>query len=514
MVTAMVMGMVAKVISNNKQSLCSLCILLSGVAVLFSMPLTAGDWKISPHLSVRGTYTDNADLSSSDEESEFYTQVTPAVTIKREGAGRVQADIDYALDYTENRPGNRGRSIAHSLGSNLQAELYKDVIFLDASAGAHLSSATSGGQRGSDSVGNVSDPIQTYTYTLSPYFKHHFGRYIDTLTRYTFDQVVNSGRGGSDSYNNQVLLSINSGPYFTRVPWGLSYRQSKTNNEDGAADSETTSLNGNVSYIVNRKWRINLNGGKVDNDIQSSRSSTDGFTWDAGATWTPNPRTDMNFSYGHQVFGQSFAFDFNHRWRRAVWRASYNKTLTDSRSQQIAQGSAYRAERADYGATYLAQDAYEYSYFGETTGSDGKPIYLYKRDFDYATLTDEHYVIETLNTGFTLETHRSNFSIDAHFTRREYEVSRNKGRDIGINANWSRQLTPKTDAKVALSWQKNRADENATEDTRWTVNLGLSKRLTENTSANLDYKHSRLNSTDSTGEYKENQLSLSLASKW
>jgi len=141
---AMVMDTATKVISSKKQLLhpCNMIrascvyVLINGVIVLFSAQLlAAGDWKISPQISVKGIYTDNANLSSSDKKSQFYTQVTPGVAIKREGAGRVQVNLDYALDYTKNRPRNRGRSIAHSLNSSMQAELYKDVIFFDASAG-------------------------------------------------------------------------------------------------------------------------------------------------------------------------------------------------------------------------------------------------------------------------------------------------------------------------------------------------------------------------------------------
>jgi len=489
----MVTDTVTKKVNSNKKHLPHLlCMLMSGIAVLFSAQLTAGDWKISPNISVKGTYTDNAILSSTNKKSQFYTQVTPGVAINREGAGRVQLNANYALTYTGNRPGNRGRGIAHSLRSNMQAELYKDVIFFDANVGARLGSATSGGQRSGAVVGDTSNPIQTYTYNLSPYFKHHFGRYADILTRYTFNQVINSGKSGLDSYKNQVLISINSGPYYTRFPWGISYRQSKTGYENGIRDSETTSFNSNVSYILNRKWRINLNGGKVDYDIQSSRSSTDSVTWSAGATWTPNPRTNMDFSYGQKMFGPSFGFNFNHRLRRSTWTLNYNKSLTSSRSQQLSQSNNASGFNGNQGANY--QPGYSYS--------------------DYATLTDEYYVIETLNTGLTLNTRRSTLDVNAHFTRREYEVSGNKGRDIGVNANWSRQLTPKTDAKVTVSWQKNRVNENSAEQTRWRLSLGLSRRLTAYTSANLDYKYRRLDSTASTGEYRENLISLSLASKW
>jgi len=485
------MGTIAKVINNNApfyllcmMKLSSACMVMGGVAILFSMQLSAGDWKIAPHMAVKGTYSDNADLSNTDKKSQFYTQVTPAVAIQREGGGRVQLELNYELDYTKNRPGNRGRPIAHFLDSDMQAELFKNVLFLDASIGAYLSSLTSGGQRGRDSVGDVSDPVQTYVYTLSPYFKHHVGQYFDILTRYTFDQVLYSGKGGSGSKNNQVLVAINSGTHFSRLGWGISSRHSKTNNRDGAKDSDTTSINGNVSYLIDRKWRINLGGGKIDYDIQSSHSSTDGFTWNAGATWTPNPRTVMGFSYGRQFYGENVEFSLNHKWRRSTWHASYKRELTDSRTQQTI-----RANTA-------------------TGHSD------YKGDFDYASLTDEYYVLETFNTGYSVVTRRSNLSMSAHYTRREYEVSRDKDRDMGIYAGWDRRLTPKSNAIIGLSWQKNRADDNATEDTRWSINLGLKRMLTKKTSANIDYKHSRLDSTERAGEYRENQISLSLASKW
>ncbi len=495
---AMAMAMAMEVISSKKQPLhrmmkASSYVLMSGMTALFSAQLVAGDWKISPHILMKGTYTDNANLSSSDKNGQFYTQVTPGVAIKREGAGRMQLNADYSLSYTGNRPGSRGRTIAHSLTSKMQAELYKNIIFIDANAGARLGSVTTGGQRSGAIVGDTSNPIQTYTYNLSPYFKHHFGRYADILTRYTFNQVINSGKSGLDSYSNQVLISINSGSYYPRFPWGISYQQSKTGYDNAIRDSEKTSFNSNISYILNRKWRINFNGGKVDYNIQSSRSSTDRVTWSAGVAWTPNLRTNMDFSYGQKMFGSSFEFNFSHRLRRSIWTLNYNKSLTSSRSQQLAQSS---------NVSGLS---------GNQSANNYQPGYSYS---DYATLTDEFYVIETLNTGFTLKTRRSNLSIDAHFTRRGYEVSGNNGRDIGINTSWGRQLTPKTDAKVVVSWQKNRVNENVAEQTRWRLSLGLSRRLTEYTSANLGYMHSRLNSTGSTGEYEENQISLSLASKW
>ncbi len=487
----MVMDMATKALSGRQRSP-GLLLGMLGLGLLFSAQLAAGDWKVSANISVKGTYTDNAGLSSSDKKDQFYAQVSPGVTVKREGAGRVQLSANYSLNYTGNRPGSRGRTVAHALASSMQAELYRDHLFLDAKAGARLSSVTSGGQRGGDSVGDVSDPVQTYTYSLSPYVRHRLGRYANILTRYTFDQVINSGERGLDSYSNQLLLSINSSAYFTRFPWSISYRQSKIGNEGGAADSKTSSINANIGYVFNRKWRLNLNGGKVDNDIQSRRSSTDSATWRAGVTWTPSVRTNVDFSYGKQMFGESFAFDLNHRWRRAAWRAGYTQTLTNSRSQQLAQTSS---------AVFSGGSAVGYS--------------VTPRPYaDYATLTDEYYVIETLNTGFTLGTRRSNLSVDAHFTRREYEVSGDKGRDIGINTSWSRQLSPKTDLKMTASWQKNRANENAREDTRWRWSLGLSRRLTAHTNANLDYNHRRLDSTTGTGEYRENQISLSFASRW
>lgn len=528
-------------------------LLLLGLALaLISVPLYASKLRIMPGVSVRGIYTDNADLSSSDKKSKFYYQVRPTIKLDtgEETGGRIKTDLDYSLVYTDDVPGNRGRTMAHRLKARVQAELYRDMVFLDASAGAGLGARTAGGQTGSglgsfggvgqtglgfgssgggqtgsgsgsarsvgqtwsSGIGDTRNPVQTYTLSLSPYFKHHLGRYADLLTRYTFDQVINSGRS-YDSFSNAVLMSINSGRYFSRMPWSLSYRSRKTNRQDGANDSETTSVNGNVSYILNRKWRLNLGLGKTDNNYTTNRrSSTDSVTWNAGATWTPTPRTNLDFSYGRQFFGENLAFNFNHRWRRAVWTARYTRRLTSWRTQQLAQ----RFDTAIYdtfqGYNYLFQDKYTYNLVGFTP--DGK--FVYGAFFDMPTLTDEQYVISTFNTGFSLNGRRSTLSINAHYTKRRYEVSLNNGRDYGLSVNLNRRLTPKTTGNIGLFWQKNRRTENGPEDTRLTLNAGLTKQLTERTNATLRYLYRRLDSDSSGGasEYRENQISFSLGTYW
>ncbi len=540
MATAMVRATVAKVISkvaNNPlpvfqfQHRKTTGVLVGGlVLAMISVSLHARSLKIEPGVSLKAIYTDNADLSSSGKKSKFYNQVRPTLglNIDQESGGRIQLDFDYSMDYTEDLPGKRGRRIAHKLAANMQAELYRDIVFLDASAGAGLSSRRSGGQTGYnsigagyssvgagyDSVGDTRDPVQTYTFSLSPYTKHHFGRYADLLARYTYDQVTNSGTA-FNSFSNSILISLSSGTHFSRMPWSLSYKQSKVDRQDGAYDSQFSSINSNISYILNRKWRLNLGLGKTDNNFTSSRSSsTDSVTWDAGATWTPTPRTNLGFSYGRQFFGENFAFDFSHRWRRAVWTASYSKKLTNWRTQQLAQRTSFIGSTVDFGAS-LPFSGNPYTYRG-SQDNNGQTIYVYGLDFDLPTLTDEQYVISTFNTGFSLNTRRSTLSVDAHYTTRRYEVTQNNGRDYGLNVNLSRKLSSKTNANTGLFWQKNRQTEGGPEDTRITFNAGVARQLTERTNASLRYQHRRLDSGSSGNarEYQENQISLTLDTHW
>jgi uncharacterized protein (PEP-CTERM system associated) len=225
----------------------------------------------------------------------------------------------------------------------------------------------------------------------------------------------------------------------------------------------------------------------------------------------------VDFSYVEQMFGQSFAFDFSHRLRRTVWTMSYNKSLTNFRIQQLARTTREQTIYGPQDATAIIYDGRKYPVYPQEGVFDenGRQAYTIYHVYDRPSLRDEYYVIETLNTGFTIETRRSNFSVDAHLTKRDYEVQRITGRDIGVDVAWDRVLTSRTSARFALSWQKNRIDEDATEDTRWRLTLGLSRKLTPHTSANLDYHYRSLGSSKgSVGEYQENQVSLTLASRW
>ena len=171
--------------------------------VVFSMTSTAfaAEWRSSKGLSVDTTYTDNRDLSSDNEEGELSLGVTPSLGITGRG-GRLTLDFRYA-------PGVRfrqheGNSFNNNLASSLTSELYRDVLFLDASANARQTLENSNGRSGGDNVNADNDTTQTYTYSISPYTRHHFGAYADSTLRYTFDGVVNNGEECDDGNQDDL----------------------------------------------------------------------------------------------------------------------------------------------------------------------------------------------------------------------------------------------------------------------------------------------------------------------
>ena len=155
---------------------------LSVMMVLITNIVIAAEWRSSKGLNIDTTYTDNRDLSSENEEGELSLGVTPSLGIKGRG-GRLPLDFRYA-------PGIRirqheGNSFDNNLASSLTSELYRDVLFLDASANARQTLENSNGRSGGDNVNSDNDTTQTYTYSISPYTRHHFGAYADSTLRYT-----------------------------------------------------------------------------------------------------------------------------------------------------------------------------------------------------------------------------------------------------------------------------------------------------------------------------------------
>ena len=223
----------------------------------------------------------------------------------------------------------------HQLQTDSNTEVIEDLFFVDTRAPILQQVIGSQGRvsrSSSSSSGNRSDVI---THELSRYFNYHFDGYADTGIRYAHGTVTGNQQNNSGVTRESVSVSLNSGHRFARVPWSFNYRGSESTRADSQSHSSTfKATEGAVNYVFNRKISVSLHLGTEDNMFASSHERSDGFSWSAGATWTPNSRTSIAAMLGDRFFGTNHSLDASYRRRKLTMTATYNETAQDSSGLQ------------------------------------------------------------------------------------------------------------------------------------------------------------------------------------
>jgi uncharacterized protein (PEP-CTERM system associated) len=93
----------------------------------------AGDWDITPRISVAEIFSDNINLDDDDKESDLVTEITPGISIHGEG-GLLKADIDYQMQNAIYASNSDANGTFHQLDAFANAELAKNLFFVDASS--------------------------------------------------------------------------------------------------------------------------------------------------------------------------------------------------------------------------------------------------------------------------------------------------------------------------------------------------------------------------------------------
>ena len=142
--------------------------------LLSATPVEAGDWDITPRISVSETYSDNINLDDNDKEWEMVTEVTPGISIHGEGA-RLRADLDYQMQNTFFLRESDGNGTFHQLNANGTAEVTRNFFFVDGASTMGQAVVDANDTASTGNLNNAGNRTDFYTYSLSPYIFPHFG---------------------------------------------------------------------------------------------------------------------------------------------------------------------------------------------------------------------------------------------------------------------------------------------------------------------------------------------------
>jgi uncharacterized protein (PEP-CTERM system associated) len=310
-------------------------LLASAVAATLAAPSAQAEWRFSPTVNVRETWSDNVSQApSGQEQSQLVTTVAPGFTLSND-TPRLKLNANYTLNayvYSGSHPSGTN-STSQNLTADAKAKLVGEELFLDANASIGQYTVSGFGPQATPGTGYSSNNSnEVRTIRISPYYVHNFGSLANLLLRYQYDRVTSDNFGLGQSNGNTLTASLGSGPTFRKIGWTLSYT-TQSLDDTVAAHSKISNANLGLRYLMSPDLTLTASGGYDKNEYDSVGGSTQGAAWSAGFQWTPSSRTSVTANAGQRYFGPSYFLSAVHRSRSTVWNFSYNDSITNSRNQ-------------------------------------------------------------------------------------------------------------------------------------------------------------------------------------
>ncbi len=485
---------------NNKGQL--VCVLL--ISVPGGSMALAAEWTIQPLLEVAETYSDNIALEPSGlEEDDFVTEINPGLLLR--GAGRrLTLDLGYRLQNLLFANNSDSNSTNHQLFANATGELYREHLFLDASASVGQENFSDLGSRPSDNLSLGDDRGNVITYSISPYWRQRFRDLAEAQVRFTYDDV--SGDNDDVSGSSRVVnASLVSGTRFGRWGWDLRYDRQDVSDEvgdvadpnavdnDGGPSFET--FDGEVSYRLTRQLGLFAAGGFENNDFASVDQDTDGVTWRIGANWRPSRNTELEAFYGHRFFGSTWGMDLTHRSRRTTWSANYREEVVQTRNLLLDRSLFALADTPQELITNpIATDQVEEEELVQFSGS-------------LPTFSNEVFIDKTFAGGVDIDFRRMTLGLRGFNTTREFQQSGTEEDQFGALAVLSRQISRATTATVSLDLERiDFNDPSDRQDDTVDFRIGILHQFGRHLSGIVDYRFLDRSSSEEDAQFTENRI--------
>jgi uncharacterized protein (PEP-CTERM system associated) len=301
-------------------------------------PVLAAEWRFTPLLTLRETYSDNYNLApSGSEQSGFVTEIAPGFSLTGQGR-RAQFRATYQARSVNYTGGGGGSNIQNYLDAGGRAELIDDLLFVDGTANISNVSSSAFGPQALDSTYAIGNRSEVRTYTISPYARKRWGSEAQGEVRYTH-QGVSSDTGGFANYNSDRLdANVSSGDAYRTLGWNVAgyTQESRYSNIDSV---RTDYVNGTLRYRLIEEFSLTGSAGYERYTYQTAGAAPSGPSWSVGFDWKPSTRTSLAATAGRRFYGNAYSLNGTHRSRFTTWNVSYNEDITTQQQQFANSGS-------------------------------------------------------------------------------------------------------------------------------------------------------------------------------
>lgn len=499
----------------------------------------AGEWEVTPKVSIEENYTDNVNLFSSEEESSLVSQFGLNFDVNYQSEStqfELQSSNIYAT-YSHNHDFDDDFFTLNSEGRFL---LWPDGIAVFAEATVQNQASNSARNALADLVSGDTAQVETYSAGFE---------YVVDNSDFAFDARVGySIRESSDnigerdgygaqiiSYNGNAARNVfwlldsdyydfeNNGrdakqhkvdfkvgwitPYKIN-PFLRYYNEDNTGSVSGSNNSyESNAYGVGFRWLVQPRLYLDISYNKPEDDQVDIDGNPQEEYVNAEINWQPTSRTQIEASFGERFYGESYGLDIRHRNRRLTNTISYVedvRTFTRSNIELVSQGVFWCPTGfIDSTSCYVQPgDDFNFDDFVLVTLND------------FNVIEDDQYSLNKVASwDSTLTLPRTTFTVVLKHHDRENLETRESDNSINAELRMSRKVSGYSDIDLNVQFTEENYSidtDNERLDQYRRYSLVYNRKLNDKLNAKLGIMHTNRQSNDATLNYKESRLFLSV----
>ena len=496
----------------------ALQLLAVAVAAIGTTSVCAQTVTVTPSVQTQLTWTDNVGATDK-KKSDWIAELAPGIAVSRE-SGRFNGALSArfrSLAYASESSRNTSYLALQGKG---EIEALEELLFFDLAANISRDNTSSFSGRSSGDSLSVDENNETRTWSFGPRVQFRLGDTGQGTVRY-LSTWLDAGGTTANNQRQDTLTAQLSDPSAARLfGWGLDYSKSRSEYDSTLRDAVTLeTLRATLYTNLSPQFRFRVIGGRESNDYGGSRSES-GPIYGVGFDWYPSDRTSVSGTTEERVFGRGYNFDFKHRAQRSTWDLSYVKDVSsslDTLAGGIYSDPQFLTFYNDPGLISAIPDNAQREAFVRlllgypATGGTG------------AVVSNAYTLSKTWRAAFSLIGVRNTLSLSAQRSdssrlgsitglsaQDDFALS-NTVKTTSLTVSFTHSLTGTSSLNSALTHSRSQGASGTGLDTkRLTATVGLTTKLSPNTTAGLSYRYQRSDGGTLSGDFTENALTANL----
>lgn len=466
------------------------------VLLLCPQPSQAGQWRVTPGITVNEAFSDNATLAneSQDRNADLVTVAAPNVSVRGSG-GRINLNFDYSLQQRYSLKGQSEDSLRNALLGGGQVELWKDALFLNTQAS--ISRQTINGARPSSGSIAASDvnSATVRTVNVNPVFRHHFGNWVDTETNVNFSVNDSSSQASQDTRLLSERLRLDSGQRFTVFLWSVQVQNLKSMSSDNSPAEKRRNIDGDISYVFSSNLLVRAGAGWEKIESGDFNDQPTGLTWNVGLDARPSSRTTFNLTVGER--GNDFTINGSAQHQFSTL-ATVNVNVTQSiqTTEQLLSNQL----------TFLTVDPVTGVLIDSRTGQPFVP-----GDATFG-LDNNSFRQRRYSIGLNGVRRRTSYGTSLFYEEREFDTAARTEVGYGGSLQLGRQHTPRLSSAISFSYRHFDPDDGTDQvENEGSVASSVSYQVSNTARAALSYQFSLRRVNKSPDDFHENSVTVTLS---